>query len=129
MNLLIDQQILIERLKVSAYTVPTDFPESDGTIEWNSTTLVLVEISAANKTGIGYTYAAAASADFINDMLKEIVIGKNVLDVESITHDLIHAIRNQGTCGIAMMAVSAIDSALWDLKAKIIELPLCNLLG
>src|SRR5207244_3803746 len=50
-------------------------------------------------------------------------------DIESITHQMIAAIRNQGQCGIAMMAVSAVDVALWDLKAKIIELPLCNLLG
>src|SRR5436190_19981314 len=95
--------IPIRDLKVHAYTIPTDFPESDGTIEWNSTTLVLVELKAANKTGIGYTYAAAAIANFIHDALKEIVIGKNVFDIQSIAHQMISAIRNQGQCGIAMM--------------------------
>src|SRR5258708_3014204 len=110
MNREIDQKILIESLAVIPYTLPPDFPETDGTIEWNSTNMVLIEIKAANKTGIGYTYAAFATADFIIDSLKEIVIGKNLFSVESITQDLIHAIRNQGTCGIAMMAVSAIDS-------------------
>ncbi|MDQ2752228.1 MAG: mandelate racemase, partial [Bacteroidota bacterium] len=38
--------MLIKDLKVSAYTIPTDSPEADGTIEWNSTTMVLVEITA-----------------------------------------------------------------------------------
>src|SRR5215217_3499675 len=96
MKIFENETIIIEDVKVYAYTIPTDFPESDGTIEWNSTTLVLVEIFAGGKTGIGYTYAAAAAANLINDTLKEIIIGKNIFDVESITQDLIHAIRNQG---------------------------------
>ena len=38
----------IQRLEVSAHTVPTDVPESDGTYAWDSTTLVLVEVMAGN---------------------------------------------------------------------------------
>ena len=34
--------VTVERLDVAAYTVPTETPESDGTLEWDSTTLVLV---------------------------------------------------------------------------------------
>ncbi len=121
--------ILIEDLKVSAYTIPTDLPEADGTIEWNSTTIVLVEVSAGGKKGIGYTYAHEATAVVIDKTLKQIVVGKNAMNVEGITFETIRAIRNNGACGIAMMAVSAVDNALWDLKAKILELPLCVLLG
>src|SRR4030095_490096 len=89
-----ESTVLIQGLNAEAYTVPTDFPESDGTMEWNSTTLVLVEIFAADKVGIGYTYAASATANFILDSLKDMVIGKNVLGVEAITQELIHAVRN-----------------------------------
>ena len=39
------------------------------------------------------------------------------------------AIRNEGQAGMAYMAISAVDNALWDLKAKILELPLCRLIG
>ena len=39
----------IERVEVSAFTIPTDFPESDGTITWDSTTLVLVEAAAGGE--------------------------------------------------------------------------------
>jgi hypothetical protein len=42
----------IRDLSVAAYTVPTDFPESDGTLAWNKTTLVLVHATAADKTGM-----------------------------------------------------------------------------
>lgn len=49
--------IPIERLDVSAYPIPTDAPESDGTLAWDSTTMVLVAVHAAGCTGTGYTYA------------------------------------------------------------------------
>ncbi len=59
----------IERLDVSAFTIPTDSPESDGTYSWDKTTLVLVEITGGGKTGLGYTYADAATAHLIVEML------------------------------------------------------------
>lgn len=121
--------ILIKDLKVSAYKIPTATPESDGTIEWNSTTLVLVEINAANKTGIGYTYSNEASAVVIEKTLKKIIVDANALDIPLFNSKMIAAIRNDGQTGIAMMAVSAVDNALWDLKAKLFDVPLCNLLG
>ena len=119
----------IEEFYVSAYKIPTVTPEADGTLEWDHTTLIVVEIEAGGKTGIGYTYADAATAHLIDHTLKDLLKGKNVLDIPSITNSLIHHIRNNGTTGIAMMAISAVDSALWDLKAKIFDQPLCNLLG
>jgi L-alanine-DL-glutamate epimerase-like enolase superfamily enzyme len=125
----IHDSVRIQQLQVSAYKIPTQTPEADGTLQWNSTTLVLVEILAAGKTGTGYTYANSAAANFIHDTLKDLVIDQNANDVEAITNSLIHQTRNNGNCGIAMMAISAIDSALWDLKAKLFDIPLCVLLG
>jgi L-alanine-DL-glutamate epimerase-like enolase superfamily enzyme len=124
-----DEVVQAKRLKVSAYTIPTSSPESDGTIEWDSTTLILVTITAGNQAGIGYTYASIATAVVIEKMLQPLIIDKNVMDIPSIHANMIHAVRNQGNCGIAMMAVSALDNALWDLKAKLLELPLSKLIG
>ena len=121
--------IRIKDVKVSAYKIPTATPEADGTTEWNSTTLVLVEVIAANKTGIGYTYANEATAIVIDQVLKKIVNDANALDIPSLNAKMVAAIRNEGQAGIAMMAVSAVDNALWDLKAKLFDVPLCNLLG
>lgn len=123
------EKILIEDVKTSAYKIPTATPESDGTIEWNNTTLVLVELTAANKRGIGYTYADHAAGIVINSKLKKILLQSNCLDIPSLFNKLISAIRNDGQCGIAMMALSAVDNALWDLKAKIFDVPLCQLTG
>ncbi|MEP6465156.1 MAG: enolase C-terminal domain-like protein [Parafilimonas sp.] len=128
-EILVDEIIKIKDIHVSAYTIPTDFPESDGTIKWNSTTLVLVEINAGDKTGIGFSYADASAAYFIQHTLKKYIVDKNALQNQSITKNLIHQIRNNGNCGIAAMAVSAVDNALWDLKAKLLHVPLCTLLG
>lgn len=124
-----DTCIPVKDLTVSAYTIPTSTPESDGTIAWDSTTLVLVEVTAGGQTGIGYTYANIATGRVIQSLLKEVVCGRNALDIPLINREMMGHIRNEGTCGIAMMAVSAVDTALWDLKAKLLNLPLFALLG
>jgi L-alanine-DL-glutamate epimerase-like enolase superfamily enzyme len=121
--------ILVKDLKVSAYKIPTATPEADGTIEWDSTTLVLVEINAADKIGVGYTYANEAAAIVVEKSLKKIIVNANALDISLLNAKMIASIRNDGQTGIAMMAVSAVDNALWDLKAKLFNAPLCNLLG
>jgi L-alanine-DL-glutamate epimerase-like enolase superfamily enzyme len=121
--------VRVQQIKTSAYKIPTDSPEGDGTLNWSSTTLVLVEAEGGGKTGIGYTYAHEATAHFIRQTLAPIVKESPVFDIENITGTLIREIRNSGTCGIAMMAVSAVDNALWDLKAKLLNLPLCKLIG
>lgn len=119
----------IERLDVSAYTVPTDFPESDGTITWDATTLVLVEVSAGGKRSVGYSYADTATARLIDELLKKIVVGQDAMAVPGIWSQMVHAIRNLGRPGICSMAISAVDSSLWDLKARLLDLPLVTLLG
>jgi len=42
-------EISVEKVNVSAYTIPTDAPEGDGTLRWDSTTLIVCEIHAANQ--------------------------------------------------------------------------------
>jgi len=121
--------ISIDHVRVSAYTIPTDYPEADGTFAWDSTTLVLVEASGGGRVGLGYTYADLATATLINETLAAIVIGKDALDVPAAWNEMVNAIRNSGRPGVASMAISAIDNALWDLKAHLLDLPLCKLLG
>ncbi len=119
----------VEKLVVSAYKIPTDYPESDGTLEWDATTLVVVQVTAGNKKGIGYTYADVSTAHLIGKKLKNIVLGENAFDIPLIWNKMYEAVRNLGQSGISMMAISAVDNALWDLKSKILELPLLSLLG
>lgn len=119
----------IERLDVSAYTIPTDAPESDGTYAWDKTTMVLVQASAGGHTGIGYTYADTATANLIRNMLAEVVRGQNALNVPECWFAMVKAIRNLGRPGISSMAISAVDAALWDLKARLLDIALVTLFG
>jgi L-alanine-DL-glutamate epimerase-like enolase superfamily enzyme len=122
-------QVTVECLEVSAYTIPTDAPESDGTYEWDRTTLVLVEASAGGRSGLGYSYADTATARLIDELLADVVRGRDAMAVPAIWAAMTHAVRNLGRPGIASMAISAVDSALWDLKARLLDLPLVELLG
>jgi L-alanine-DL-glutamate epimerase-like enolase superfamily enzyme len=119
----------IERLEVAAYRFPTDGPESDGTLEWNSTTLVVVQTRAAETIGLGFTYASESTAVLIREKLQSVVLGRDALDVQGIWDEMVRSIRNLGRPGISSMAISAVDIALWDLKARLLQLPLVKLLG
>ena len=121
--------VAVERLDVSASTIPTDQPESDGTLEWDSTTIVLVEAHAGGHTGIGWTYGDAAAGSLIEAKLADAVAGRDAMDVQGAWAAMTRGIRNDGRPGIASMAISAVDVALWDLKARLLELPLAALLG
>ena len=119
----------IEQIEVAAYAIPTDAHESDGTYEWDKTTLVIVEARAADETGLGYSYADVATAKLAQTMLAEAVRGIDAFNIPAAWNKMVHAIRNLGRSGIASMAISAVDAALWDLKARLLELPLVALLG
>jgi len=119
----------IKKLVVSAYTVPTDAPEADGTYRWDKTTMVLVEAEAGGARGLGYTYADVATAQLIKEMLSAIVVGRDAMNVPGAWLEMVKAIRNLGRPGIASMAIAAVDAALWDVKARLLDLPLVTLLG
>jgi L-alanine-DL-glutamate epimerase-like enolase superfamily enzyme len=119
----------LDGLDVSAYTVPTDEPESDGTVEWNSTTIVVVELRAVDTTGVGYTYAPAATGKLVQEKLAEVVRGRDPFAIGELWEGMAIALRNAGRPGIGFCALSAVDLALWDLKARLLGVPLVDLVG
>jgi L-alanine-DL-glutamate epimerase-like enolase superfamily enzyme len=118
----------IERLEVSAQTIPTDAPESDGTLEWDSTTIVVVRVRGGGSVGLGYTYTDAAAAQLIEGKLVEAIRGRDAFDVEGAWDAMSATLRNVGRPGLGFMALSAVDIALWDLKARLLERPLVDVL-
>jgi L-alanine-DL-glutamate epimerase-like enolase superfamily enzyme len=121
---------MIETLEVRAFRVPTKDPvESDGTLEWRSTTMVYVELRVGGETGIGYTYADASAATLIDGVLRECLIGRDASETSARWNEMRKVVRNNGRRGISAMAISAVDIALWDVKAKLAGLPLSSVLG
>ena len=124
-----DSPVPVDRIDVSVYRIPTDFPESDGTFAWDATTMVLVEAHAGGCLGIGYTYADEATGQLIKDTLIHVVCDRDVLDVPACWAAMVHEIRNLGRPGVSSMAIAAVDVALWDLKARLLDVSLVTLLG
>lgn len=119
----------ITQVDVSAYTIPTDFPEADGTLEWDSTTIVIVEVHAGGNVGLGFTYGDLAAARLVDRKLSQLILGQDALAITGCWMKMLHAVRNLGRPGVASHAIAAVDSALWDLKARLFGIPLISLLG
>lgn len=119
----------VEAVEAAAYTIPTEPPESDGTLAWTATTLVVVEVRAGGTLGIGYTYAHASASSVVRQTLAPIVRGADALTPRAAWDAMLREVRNAGRPGLVACAISAVDVALWDLKAKLLDLPLVDLLG
>jgi L-alanine-DL-glutamate epimerase-like enolase superfamily enzyme len=122
----------VDRLEVFAREIPVDGPdgkESDGTLEWSSTTVVVVETTAGGETGIGWTYGPRAVATLIGEQLEDVVVGSDPVAVRETWLELGKQLRNAGRPGIGSMAVAAVDNALWDLRARLLGLPLVDAIG
>ncbi|MGI8880229.1 MAG: enolase C-terminal domain-like protein [Jatrophihabitans sp.] len=120
---------VVDSVAVRVYRIPTDQAEADGTLAWSDTTMVIVEVGGGGMSGLGYTYAAAACKPLIEDVLAPCVTGRSVLDTSAAWGAMVRAIRNLGRPGLVSCAISAVDTALWDLKGKLLGVPVCRLLG
>jgi L-alanine-DL-glutamate epimerase-like enolase superfamily enzyme len=119
----------VEAVRAAAYRIPTDGPERDGTFAWDSTTLVVVQVRAAGRYGMGYTYADASAASLATGALATAITGRDAMDVEACWQAMQRAVRNIGRSGVAGCAISAVDAALWDAKARALGVSLAALLG
>ncbi|WP_407672564.1 enolase C-terminal domain-like protein [Paraburkholderia gardini] len=122
-------RVPITALRAQAFRIPTDLPEADGTFAWDATTLVLVEIEAGGQTGTGYTYSDASIVKLIHDTLGACVLDADVWHIGALWLHMQQQVRNLGRAGLAATAISAVDCALWDLKARLLGVPLVQLLG
>lgn len=119
----------LSSLSARAYRVPTDRPEADGTLRWNATTLVVVNIQAGGQSGLGYTYVDRSAASLILTTLRKVLEGHDTFNIPGAWRAMQRAVRNYGRQGIAACALSAVDVALWDLKARHLQVPVARLLG
>jgi L-alanine-DL-glutamate epimerase-like enolase superfamily enzyme len=125
-------EVPVAEVDATAYTIPTGRPEGDGTLTWDSTTWVLVRVVTADPhlpSGLGWTYAPSSAVHVVHDLLSDHVVGRSALDVGATWEAMVRSVRNAGRPGLVSMALSAVDTALWDLRARLLDVPLHRLLG
>ena len=122
-------RIGIERTEAWSFTIPTDGPEADGTLAWDSTTLIVTEVSGGGHIGLGYTYGHPAIATLVTHTLAGVLHGRDAMGIPALWEAMRRQVRNFGSPGIAASAIAAVDVALWDLKARVLDLPLATLFG
>lgn len=120
--------VRIEQVRTAVFTVPWEETESDGTLEWDSTTMITVEVEVGAERGLGYTYGDGSTAAFIESKLAGVVEGSDPMRPPATWAEMQRQIRNAGRPGLGALAVSAVDIALWDLKARLLGIPLADLL-
>ena len=120
---------VIDGVSATVYQVPTDQPEADGTLAWSSTTLVIAHVEGGGQAGLGYTYGSGACQPLIEGELAAAVTGRDAFDTGAALAAMVRAVRNLGRPGLASYAISAVETALWDLKGKLLGVPVLSLLG
>ncbi|GAB3232511.1 enolase C-terminal domain-like protein [Glycomyces halotolerans] len=119
----------VTEIGAAAYRIPTASPEADGTLEWDATTIVVAQVRAGGVQGTGWTYADASCAELIRATLAPVVRGRDVLDPAACWHALQRRVRNLGRPGLVSCAMSALDIALWDACARLLDRPLSRMFG
>lgn len=123
------EQTAVEAVEVLTYVVPTERPEADGTLSWDSTAAVCARLTCGEAVGIGWSYTTPAAAQVISGLLAKLVVGADAMNVGNVWRSMVRQCRNFGTSGLAMQAISALDIAMWDLKAKLLGVNLADLFG
>jgi L-alanine-DL-glutamate epimerase-like enolase superfamily enzyme len=125
-----DTTLPVGDVRAAAYTIPTGRgPESDGTLAWDCTTLCAVHVDAGGLTGFGYGYTHPAAARLIADTLAPAIGGLDAMDVPRAWEAMRKVTRNAGHRGLVKCAIGIVDIALWDLKARLLDVSVSTLLG
>ena len=126
---------IIEAIRTDAYRVPLDEVLSDST-HGSITHFELVTVRVRDKDGVeglGYTYAvnsgAAAFRVLIDGYLQQVLLGRDADVTEKLWQEMWWKVHYSGRGGHATSAISAVDIALWDLKARRLRVPLWRLWG
>lgn len=120
----------VRDVQVAEYTIPTEAPEADGTLQWDRTVVVVVEPELAGGVrGLGFAYGSPAVTAMVRDQLLPKVCGIDVRDTGAAWDAMVRSIRNLGRPGVSSMAIAAVDIAMWDTKARAFGQPLHRVLG
>ena len=89
---------------------------------------VLVETDSG-LTGLGVGGGGRAGVHVVDTVLREVLVGRDPADIEGLWGQMYRATLPFGRKGLAVMALSGVDLALWDLAGKVAGRPVYELLG
>jgi len=123
--------VKVTEVRTTLVVVPRDPPISDATaLQMTAGGYCFVHIlTDEGMEGLGMTAPSRGVRAVIEHDLKDILLGADPFDIEGLWQDMFWRVRGFGRKGLAFQAISAVDIALWDLKAKALGLPLFKLLG
>jgi L-alanine-DL-glutamate epimerase-like enolase superfamily enzyme len=124
----------IERVRAHIVRLPADEPLADGSIEPGVTRdMVVVKVVTRDGIeGLGVTFFGGAMTGALKVAVEELgalIVGDDPRLAERITDKLRQRAGTSGPAGLFTLALSAIDTALWDIRGKHLGLPVAKLLG
>ena len=124
---------LIKDVKVHLVSMPITAGFADATRKVEMIGYTIVRVTTEDGIeGFGVTYhevGGEATKVLIEKNIAPRLIGKDPFETEVIWQDMFQYLRGVGRKGLMFCALSAVDIALWDLKGKIIDMPLYRLFG
>ena len=108
-----------------------NFADSTRKVETIGFVVVKVKLNDG-RYGIGVTYhevGGEAIRDFVKFAIEPKLVGRSPFETETLYEENFHYMRGVGRKGLAFCAYSAVDIALWDLKGKLLDMPLYRMLG
>ena len=121
--------MIISSIKTKLTSVPFEDPPKTGFLTLEKIDLLIVQIETKDGViGTGHLHPLAGGLKTlemcINEMLKPLLIGETIENISSLWEKMWKATFIQGRMGITVMAMSAIDIALWDCYGRTKEMPL-----
>lgn len=118
----------ITRISSEEYRWPRHKPISNGKHTYTHTGVCFVKVETdAGVTGVGLSTGGAIVRAAIDQFARQLV-GEDPIDVERLWHTM-WIPKLSGRRGMTTRAISGIDIALWDLRAKVANMPLYKMLG
>ena len=87
-------------------------------------------VTGIGEAAVGFGVGCNGSAAMISDLAERFVVGKDPKNINDIWNDFYyHTFWGKGSGAIFYSAVSALEQALWDIKGKVLGVPVYELLG
>lgn len=123
----------ITEIESFAVSIPMEDPATGGRLVHEERDHAIAYVRTdAGAEGVGYTLGYNGStmiADVVNEILAPLIVGADPRDTEKLWRRMFDETNQVGRKGLVLRAISIVDIALWDIKAKAAEQPLYKFLG